>query len=203
VVTIGYNAYMKAHEGHLYDDFLAECGIAGLIREAQAAGVGVIAMKSQAGGGLQDIAPFSADGVSVAQAKLRWVLSNPCVTAVITEILTEQQLDEDLAIVGQLPAEAEKVALAKHVQRTWSQVCRMCGSCSSACPQGVAVTDIVRLERYCSGYGRPGLARELYAALPASCRASCCTGCGTCESACRYGVPIRERLARAHETLSA
>ena len=201
VITVAYNAYAAERQGSVYDDFLSECGIAGLIGRAVEHDVGAIAMKSQAGGDLQNLAPFSAEGVSLAQAKLRWVLSNPSLTAVITEIVTEQQLDEDLAVVGTPPSDAEQAALGCHVAATWSSVCRMCGLCSQACPQGVAVADILRYERYYTGYGRPSEARVAYAALPESKRGSACSGCGTCEQVCRYGLRVRERVAQAHRTL--
>ena len=76
------------------------------------------------------------------------------------------------------------------------------GACASACPQRIAVGDIIRYEMYATGYGERERAYRLYRELRPDQRASACDGCGLCERACPYGVKVVAKLAQAHQLLA-
>jgi hypothetical protein len=75
-----------------------------------------------------------------------------------------------------------------------------CGACLSACPERLAVNDVLRYRMYFEDYGREKEGMRLYAALARDAR--CCTVCpAPCEARCPVGVPIRERMLGADALL--
>ena len=76
-----------------------------------------------------------------------------------------------------------------------------CDVCHDSCPEGLAINDVLRHRMYFEDYGWEKEAMRLYAAFEKN--ASVCVGCSApCTGACPLGVPIRERVAGAHELLT-
>jgi hypothetical protein len=90
--------------------------------------------------------------------------------------------------------------LAAHLERIGPMYCRMCGSCSGVCPEGVRVPDSLRCLTYADGYGQFAMARQRYQELPPS--GGACSNCASCKVACPNGVDVRTRLLRAHDLLA-
>jgi predicted aldo/keto reductase-like oxidoreductase len=178
---------------------------ADLLPMAHERGVGLIAMKPLAGGRLAEKQPPSKErrfsgGESLAQASLRYVLSNAHITCAIPGMMEIGELDENLQ-VGREPREltAEEIReLMEIVGEAGKGFCRDCGYCLP-CPEGVPIPDILRFERYYSSYGLKEWAREQYRSLPVNSDA--CSGCKQCVELCPYGVSIPERLSSAHHVL--
>jgi predicted aldo/keto reductase-like oxidoreductase len=61
----------------------------------------------------------------------------------------------------------------------------------------VAVTDILRCLAYHESYGKTQRARKTYAVLEEGAKGEACRDCGTCETACPYGVSVRTRIRTA------
>ncbi len=204
MVTVAYNAYSGTQVGEekLFDDYLEASGIGKLLALAREKDVGVVAMKTMAGGQRQNLAAFLTEGVSLPQAKLKWVLGNDAVSAVITEMFTFDMLRENLAVSGKRLSASEREALARHVKTTGRDVCRMCGSCLPGCPGKIAIPDILRYLLYQRDYGKMDPARSKYRSVPRWNTVQGCTRCGTCEKACPYGVRIVDNLHRAHRLLA-
>ncbi|HUU93784.1 MAG TPA: aldo/keto reductase [Phycisphaerae bacterium] len=80
--------------------------------------------------------------------------------------------------------------------------CTLCGACD-ACPNGVAIQDILRTWQY---YGRQlgwtDEARDQYAAIPATSQAPVCADCGRCERVCVRGLAVRRLVREAHAALA-
>ena len=80
--------------------------------------------------------------------------------------------------------------------------CSLCGACD-ACPHGVAIQDILRTWQY---YGRQlgwtDVARDQYAAIPATAQAPVCADCGRCERVCTQNLPVRRLVREAHAALA-
>lgn len=204
MITVAYNAYSgtQVEEGKVYGDYLKLSGMEKVIRLAKEKDVGVVAMKTMAGGDRQDLGKYKSEGVSLPQAKLKWVLQNEGVSAAITEMLTFDMLQENLAACRQAMTGAEKGVLHKHVRATWKEYCRMCGTCLPHCPQGVEIPDILRYFVYHQGHGKTGFARLRYRSLPAAKTFLGCSQCGRCEAACPYGLPVVQKLYFARQILA-
>lgn len=163
------------------------------IARAAKAEVGIIAMKTQAGGyktkELGEVGPH--------QAALKWVLMDSNVTAAIPSMVNLDQLNEDLAVMGLPMTTADLDILQRYQEAIARYHCRGCGKCEGACPRGVDVASVNRCLMYAEGYGDIELARASYGEIPYSTGVGACGDCGKCTALCPRGIDIAERVAAA------
>ncbi len=204
IINVAYNAYSgtQVEKDKVYDDYLARSGIEKVIALAKEKDVGVVAMKTMAGGNSQNLASFKTEGVSIPQAKLKWVLQNDAVSAIITEMVNFDFLNENTAASGMIMTSAERKVLSEYVKATSGDQCRMCGTCSLNCPSEIAIPDIMRYVMYHDGYGKTDFARAKYGKLPKASTFPECNLCGRCETVCPYGIEIVQKLRHAHQVLA-
>jgi len=75
-----------------------------------------------------------------------------------------------------------------------------CGVCLDACPERLAINDVLRHRMYFEDYGREKEGLRLYAALDR--KADRCLACpAPCEPTCPVGIPIRARMLGADRLL--
>ena len=107
---------------------------------------------------------------------------------------SQTQVDEYLGASGaKTVAATELVLLARYVSMNSSTTCRFgCDACSSSCPVGVAIADVLRVRMYAEDYGDARMARDEHVRIgePAAACLSCVTQ--ACARACPYGLPIPE-----------
>ena len=164
--------------------------------------MGVIAMKTLKGAKHQNLADFQQSAPTYSQAALKWVLSNPSVSAAVISFFEFQHVDEYLRASGQ-PLSPEDVALLEGYDRqiVGTYCTPHCGACLSSCPEQLAIHDILRHRMYFEDYGDEKEAMRLYAQLEKN--ASVCAGCAApCAGSCPVGIPIQERLTGAHDLLT-
>jgi len=208
VVLVGYNFgqdpkfYQQFTQS--YDFIARQPGLPRVLEKAKGKGVGVVAMKTLMGARLNDMRPFERGGATFAQAAFRWTLSNKNVDALIVSMTDRGQIDEYLGGSGAEPAASEDLPLLRRYARlNGPSHCRHgCGDCLSACPQGVAIDEVLRARMYAVDYGNLPLARGEYARLGAG--ASPCLSClgRPCQDACPHGVPIDRFVVPTHRLLS-
>lgn len=205
MVQLGYNVFdIEDTEKDIktYDDYLEESGIRGLIARAKANDVGVVAMKTlKVGGKRQNLEKYKTGTTSIFQAMLKWVLENRNVTAIVTEMLNYDQLNEDLGAIGASLSAQERKTLYRYVAENSKDYCHLCGVCQMKCPAQIKTTAILRLLAYHESYGKTDLAKEMYSHFRPEQTALCCQNCGNCEKACRYGVSVSKRILEAHQIL--
>jgi predicted aldo/keto reductase-like oxidoreductase len=201
MVQIGYNVFdiqETEKDVRAYSDYLGESGVRRLIDLAAGKDVGVTAMKVlKVGGRRQDLAGYATGGATLFQAMLKWALADDRVAAVVTEILNESQMEEDLAVVGRPLTVADRRILHDHVAANARGTCHFCGQCQAACPAGVRTADISRCLAYAESYGKTERARSEFREIPDERGARACRDCGACERACPYGLSVRDRTRRA------
>ena len=206
VVQVGYNVFdiqESEREVRTYDDYLGESGIRGLLELAHGRDVGVIAMKTlRVGGRRQNLDAYRTGTTSIYQAMLKWVLADSRVSAAVTEILTREQMEEDLAASTSPLSAAEERTLRRYVRENGRDYCHFCGRCQGTCPAGVATAAVQRALAYHESYGKTERGRSLYAELGKDRTVPACQDCGRCEGACPYGIRIRSRLREAHRLLA-
>ncbi|MGB6340138.1 MAG: 4Fe-4S dicluster domain-containing protein, partial [Candidatus Aminicenantaceae bacterium] len=149
----------------------------------------------------QKLERYKIDGNSIFQIMLKWALSNTNIASVVTEILTFEQMEEDLAVVHHPLTAREQSSLYRYVAENSKDNCHMCGQCELHCPEGVKTTTILRYLAYYEGYEKHDRARRGYKSLMPGERATSCQNCGQCESLCPYGIAIRQKLQHAHTLL--
>jgi predicted aldo/keto reductase-like oxidoreductase len=175
-----------------------------IFRDAHQRGVGVVAMKTLKGARHTQLADFTpSERESFAQAAFKWVLSNPDVSGLVVSISHFDQIDEYLHASGRPFAEGDRALLEKYDRLVANDYCRPgCGACLPACPAGVAIDDVLRYQMYAESYGRERQAMRQYARLGSARQASPCVDCpAPCQDACPHGLPVRDKLVRAHAQL--
>lgn len=165
------------------------------IARAAKAGIGIVAMKTQAGGyktkDLGDISPH--------QAALKWVLENPNVTTTVPSMVNLDQIKENVAVmhVDLKLSRAESQVLERYGRAIAPYYCHRCGACEPTCPYGVDIPTINRCLMYAEGYGDVAVARATHAELPWAVSAAACAGCATCVAQCAQGLSIPDQMRRA------
>jgi uncharacterized protein len=169
------------------------------ITRAAKAGVGIIAMKSQAGG----YQTQALGKISPHQAALKWVLQNPSVTAAIPGMKDLSQLKENIAVMGMPFKYADRRILERYAEAVEPFFCTLCGSCEKGCPRGVEISTVNRALMYAEGgYRDPMLARDTYREIAAQARASACLDCASCTARCVNGLDISAKMTRARRLLA-
>ena len=168
------------------------------VARAARANIGVIAMKTQAGGYKTDtLGPFSPH-----QAALKWVLDDKNVTAAIPGMRDVAHLREDIAVMGTRFAYLDKMILKRYGAAVAPYYCHLCGQCEPTCPQGAAISTINRCLMYEEAYRSPALARSTYHELPLSQSASACLDCSECVARCVNGLDISAKMRLARKLLA-
>lgn len=168
------------------------------IARAAQAGIGIVAMKTQAGGYKTD----ALGPISPHQAALKWALSDRNVTAAIPGMRDMAELREDIAVMGMRLTLADSLILRCYGAATASRYCHLCGRCEGSCPRGVAISVVNRSLMYAEAYRSGELARATYAGIPAKASAAACLDCGHCVARCVNGLDIAAKMDRARRLLA-
>jgi predicted aldo/keto reductase-like oxidoreductase len=206
MIQLAYNVFdiqETKDDGKVYDDYLGQSGIRRLLALAKSKDVGIIAMKTlKVGGKRQNLEKYRTGGTTIYQAMLKWALENKNLTSAVIEMLTWEQLEEDLGVIGKPLSEMERKNLFRYVAENSEDYCHMCGECQANCPSRIKTTSILRYLTYHENYEKIGMAKKAYSRLKQVQTAAACQDCGECERVCPYGISIRKRIREAHTVLS-
>ncbi|HUU38563.1 MAG TPA: aldo/keto reductase [Candidatus Desulfaltia sp.] len=157
------------------------------IAEAVGAGIGIVAMKTQAGAfwDKEKQQPINM------KAALKWVLNDANVTTAIPGMTAFDQLEDDLAVMTDLTlTEQELKDLRLDIQA--GLYCQYCKKCLPGCREQLPVPEIMRSYMYAYGYRNLGLARDLLQELDLP--ANPCRDCLTCSVQCAKGFDVADRV---------
>jgi hypothetical protein len=212
VVLTTYNFSMK---NVAMDDQPARVAdMTAAIQAARKAGMGIVAMKTLAGGlsrvsrgdrlyGVaKDTVAKTIHQEGAPLAAIKWALKNQSLDTAIVCMTDHDQLDENLRAMAEPYTEKDEKLLNQQLAYIGPMYCRMCGACGGVCDKGVPVPDMLRFLTYVEGYGQFALAREKFLELPEQVRGIRCSDCGACSVDCPNGVRVRERVLRAQEMLA-
>jgi predicted aldo/keto reductase-like oxidoreductase len=178
-------------------NFKSEPDILKAIERAAKANIGIVAMKTMAGGYSTDV----MGKITPFQAALKWALRNPHITAAIPGMKDMSQLKEDIAVMG-MPFElADERILQRYHAAVKPYYCHLCGKCEGTCPLGVEISTINRSLMYAQGYGNHELALSTYREIPAAASALACSDCSNCVAQCVNGLNIRAKMTTARQLL--
>ena len=167
------------------------------IARASKTGIGVIAMKTQAGGtsfpNPETIREY--DGSVINSAALKWALKNEYITTAITGIDTHEHMRFNFAIASNLElTEMETKFLTDNKAKLGIGFCRQCKSCLASCPRGVDVPKLMRTHMYAAQYSDFQKARITLNEIPTNRGLGNCTSCQTCLADCANTVDIDKRI---------
>jgi len=174
-----------------------------LVAEARKKGIGIIAMKVFAGGLQGSLKPLVSEKQRYSQAAIRWTLGNPHIDACIVTMSTYSHVEEYVAVSGSPLERQDSAILTRYQREAGPHYCRVsCRECLASCPHGVAVNEVLRYAMYFENYGMEKSALELYQRMDPALKPQACRSCrGTCQAACPFGLPVREKLLRSLEML--
>ncbi|MFB3906260.1 MAG: aldo/keto reductase [Acidobacteriota bacterium] len=173
----------------------------GAIDQAAKAGMGIVAMKTQAGGPRRgrrqpQIVPQNLPP-HAQTALLKWVLHNPSIATAIPGATTYQHLEQNITVAFNLEySDAEKEFLADKSFSAQAQFCQQCGQCRPDCPLGVDIPTLMRSHMYSVQYSNPELARLTLASVATGEGLETCSSCGSCQATCRNHVDIRAKIVQ-------
>ena len=160
------------------------------VKAASAKGVGVIAMKTQAGGRARNL------GTLNQTAMLKWALQHPEVATAIPGFTNADQLAESFSVAYGLDyTPEEKTWLADKSVRLALDFCKQCGTCLPTCPRGVDIPTLMRTHMYAANYANFEQARATFEEIPAGASLGMCATCTSCAARCVNNVRIGERVA--------
>jgi len=179
VVLTAYN-FRQSHREDVRD----------AIREAARAGLGVVAMKTQAG----VYWDRSRTRMINMRAALKWVLQDENVHTAIPAFSNFEEMREGLSIMEDLtltPEESRDLGLGDRLSLS-GYFCQQCGRCLPQCPAGMDIPTWMRASMYAVGHGVLTKARETLRHRRSAGLA--CTACTQCEVECSLGHDVRSRV---------
>jgi hypothetical protein len=168
------------------------------IDKAVAKGIGLIAMKTQAGGrrlpNQESLTRY--ENATMQQAMLKWVLRHESITTAIPGYTSYQQMEELLPVARGLEyTEDEKRFLADNQLQLGLGFCRQCRQCLASCPQGADVPTLMRTHMYAAQYSNFSQARITLDGIEPERSLGACKSCETCVAECVNSVDIAYRIA--------
>jgi predicted aldo/keto reductase-like oxidoreductase len=157
------------------------------IGEAADAGLGVVAMKTQAGvyWDKEKQTPINM------KAALKWALRDPNVHTAIPGFTTIDQLQTDLEVLHN-PALTPEEKKCLEPRTLVGLYCQGCEQCLSPCPENLPIPDLMRSYMYGHAYRNREAAQSLLHALDLP--SVPCDDCQTCQVVCAKGFDVRSRI---------
>jgi predicted aldo/keto reductase-like oxidoreductase len=158
------------------------------IAKAAEAGLGVVAMKTMAGG----MGGYLGGKIPVAAAALKWVLQDPNVATTIPGFTTFDQMEMDLSVMEDISLTENEKELLKTASNAPGLYCQGCGQCAKDCIAKLPIPELMRAYMYTYGYRNLRLAHDLVTSL--GLPTNICQECGQCPVKCSVGFDIPTKI---------
>jgi aryl-alcohol dehydrogenase-like predicted oxidoreductase len=165
---------------------------------AARSGIGIVAMKTQAGGYKKE----KMGGLTPHQAALRYALMDQNVSCAVPGVTTIEQIEECAAVMGTSFSKKNLDELKQYQSFLRGRICTMCGGCKGECPHGVSWSDLSRVVMYHDGYQNEGLFEETLEKSQLLKDIEFCSGCPSCSIICRRGLNVKAQIRLAQQILS-
>jgi aryl-alcohol dehydrogenase-like predicted oxidoreductase len=162
---------------------------------AAKSGIGIVAMKTQAGGYKKG----KMEGLSPHQAALKYVLMDQNVSTAVPGVTTVEQIDECAAVMGATFSKRNVDDLKQYHAFLQGRICTLCGGCAGECPHNVPYRDLLRVVMYHDGYQNDLLAKEVLSETESVQSFEKCSECSSCSIICRRGLNIRGQIQLAQQ----
>jgi len=158
------------------------------IGEAARAGLGIVAMKTQAG------VYWDKDKKTPINMKaaLKWALRDPNVHTAIPGFVSFDQLEDDLQVLRDSRLSAEEEQSLVEPTKVAGLYCQGCDTCLGQCPGGLPIPELMRSYMYGHAYRNREAAQSLLLALDLP--AVPCDDCESCSVVCAKHFDVRARI---------
>jgi aryl-alcohol dehydrogenase-like predicted oxidoreductase len=168
----------------------------GAVALAAKSGIGIVAMKTQAGGYKKEkIGAFNPH-----QAALKYLLMDQNVSAAIPGVTTIEQIEECAAVMGAPFSKQNLDELKEYYSFLQARICTMCGGCIGECPYGVHRSDFLRAVMYHEGYENDSLLRDSLQRVTRK-DLQLCSECLSCSVVCRRGLDMKAQVRMVQELI--
>lgn len=159
------------------------------LKKANDAGIGIVAMKTLAGGFLdkERTKPINTT------AALKWVLSNPYVQTAIPGMTSFDQLDLNVKILEDISLTKQEKNDILVANANPGLFCTGCNKCVPSCPFNLPVPELMRAYMYAYGYSNLQMAYTLLGELGTG--SDPCKNCDTCSVNCSVNFDVKEKIA--------
>ena len=173
-----------------------DAGILSTIEKAANSGMGIIAMKTQAGGTVRPDAKLPKELPAASQtALLKWALNHEFITTAIPGFSTYEHLEQDFSVARNLAyTHEEERFLADKTFASKAEFCQQCGECRKDCPKQVDIPVLMRSHMYAVQYQNIGMARDMLASRAPGRGLEACAACESCHVTCRNTVQIGRKI---------
>lgn len=167
------------------------------IKNAAAKGVGVIAMKTQAGGYAfpepDTLRDFS--GAVINSAALKWVCHNENIATAIPGVANYEHMRANFAVaLNPEYTDEEKRFLSDNRIKLGFEFCRQCNCCVAGCPRDVDIPALMRTHMYVRQYANFELARQALDSIEVDRGVAACASCASCLARCAKSVNIPRKI---------
>lgn len=158
-------------------------------------GIGVVAMKTQAGGYKKE----KMGGLNPHQAALRFVLMDQNVSCAVPGVTTIDQIEECAAVMGTSFSKRDVNELSQYQSFLKERICTQCGGCRGECPDEASRSDFLRMAAYHDGYQSDQLVQAMLERNPRLKDNLPCSDCSSCTVICRRGLDMKTQIKMARE----
>ncbi len=167
------------------------------IDRAAANALGVVAMKTQAGGyafpNPDTLREYS--GRVVNSAALKWVCNNESITASVPGTDNYAHMRDNFAIASNPDyTEEEWRFLSDNRIKLGMEFCRQCRQCVAACPHEADIPTLMRTHMYAKQYADFELARRALDSIRSDRGLARCVSCEECRAECANSVNIGRKI---------
>ena len=159
------------------------------ILKAAKAGMGIVAMKTLAGGsGDKSGSPQNTDAI------LKWVLQNDNITSIVSAMSSYEQMQKNLLMLQNIKMsdqDLKDLKLAAMDSET-GLYCQQCKKCIAQCPKNLDIPSIMRSYMYAYGYRNTLQAWHTISNVDLSAKP--CESCEGCNIKCTAGFNIRKKI---------
>ena len=139
-------------------------------------------------------------GSTPGSAIVKWVMSNPNLSAATICISNFDQLQENVKAATQPAMTSSDINMLNRLAEfNRGTTCLLCADCATSCPEHIAIVDILRYERYALDYHDLPRAKAEYKALTKN--GTSCIACGDCLPTCSADINIISKLKDVHNLL--
>jgi predicted aldo/keto reductase-like oxidoreductase len=152
-------------------------------------GIGIVAMKTMAGGFSDKDRKHPINCV----AALKWVMQDKNICTAIPGIVTFDMMVQNFSVMENLEMTEQEKADLEASKLLAGLYCDGCGQCLPLCKKHLPVNELMRAFMYTYGYRQAEKASVLLDEM--AVKANPCGGCSGCEVQCVKGFPVQERIA--------
>jgi predicted aldo/keto reductase-like oxidoreductase len=160
------------------------------IKKAAGAGIGIVAMKTLAGGGFLDRERTLPMNTTAA---IKWILSNPDVHTTIPGMTNFDQLELNEKILTDITLTDKEKSDLIAARNEPGLFCSGCRECVASCRHNLPIPELMRAYMYAYGYMSPSMAKTLLGEL--GINSDPCSTCETCSVNCSNNFKVKEKIA--------